>query len=131
MLGHMTTLDCPSSSAAATSLVHPAEGQLEYLINQTPRCLLRAFRFFVSWQGVLTLAFRWGLPPGTSGFGSLGNRAARWQDAVPWRPCLAPIVDACGILTSTCIAVYCEYQHAAIHMNCPVPPESACTECAS
>ena len=31
---------------------------LEALIGATPRCHLTPFSFFVSWQGVLTLAYR-------------------------------------------------------------------------
>jgi hypothetical protein len=30
---------------------------LEALVADTRRCCLRPFRFFVSWQGVLTLAY--------------------------------------------------------------------------
>ena len=36
---------------------------LEALIARTRPCCLRPFRFFVSWQGVLTLAYTYVLPP--------------------------------------------------------------------
>lgn len=36
------------------------ETQLEYLCRNTQACVLRPYCFFVSWQGVLTLAYRWG-----------------------------------------------------------------------
>jgi hypothetical protein len=37
----------------------PENGRvLEHLLTRTAPCLLAPFRFFVSWQGVLTLAFR-------------------------------------------------------------------------
>ncbi len=36
---------------------------LEALIARTRTCCLRPFRFFVSWQGVLTLAYTCVLPP--------------------------------------------------------------------
>ena len=32
---------------------------LRALISRTPRCRLRPTAFFVSWQGVITLAYRW------------------------------------------------------------------------
>lgn len=44
----------PSSSTAET--------HLEYLTRNTQACVLRPYCFFVSWQGVLTLAYR-GFPP--------------------------------------------------------------------
>lgn len=40
----------------------PCPEQLEYYAAATPSCVLRPYRFFVSWQGVLTLVYR-GLPP--------------------------------------------------------------------
>ena len=45
--------------AAAQGGRDPAAGltPLEALIAQTRQCCLRPFRFFVSWQGVLTLAY--------------------------------------------------------------------------
>jgi hypothetical protein len=36
------------------------ETQLEYLCRNTQACVLRPYCFFVSWQGVLTLAYRLG-----------------------------------------------------------------------
>eukprot|EP00775_Hariotina_reticulata_P011186 gene11186-11336_t len=38
------------------------ETQLEYLVNNTQACMLQPYCFFVSWQGVLTLAYK-GFPP--------------------------------------------------------------------
>lgn len=38
------------------------DSHLEYLVQNTRSCVLRPFSFFVSWQGVLTLAYR-GFPP--------------------------------------------------------------------
>ena len=32
---------------------------LRALIGRSPRCRLRPAAFFVSWQGVITLAYRW------------------------------------------------------------------------
>lgn len=46
----------PSSSAAPALATPPT--LLESLIAETPRCLLKPFAFFVSWQGVLTLAYK-------------------------------------------------------------------------
>ncbi|EFJ44920.1 hypothetical protein VOLCADRAFT_121227 [Volvox carteri f. nagariensis] len=40
----------------------PAKSQIEYLISQTSPSLLRPMAFFVSWNGVLTLAYS-GFPP--------------------------------------------------------------------
>jgi hypothetical protein len=34
------------------------ETQLEYLVRNTQACVLRPFCFFVSWQGVITLAYK-------------------------------------------------------------------------
>ena len=47
------------SSAAAGSDAPQSAGftPLEALVADTRRCCLRPFRFFVSWQGVLTLAY--------------------------------------------------------------------------
>ncbi|GIL85232.1 hypothetical protein Vretimale_10728 [Volvox reticuliferus] len=55
---------------SATSMVPETAGgptlatnsQIEYLISQTPPSLLRPMAFFVSWHGVLTLAYS-GFPP--------------------------------------------------------------------
>jgi hypothetical protein len=38
------------------------ETHLEYLVRNTSACVLRPFSFFVSWQGVITLAYK-GFPP--------------------------------------------------------------------
>lgn len=43
-----------------------SESQLEYLCRQSSACVLRPYCFFVSWQGVLTLAYR-GFPPALVG----------------------------------------------------------------
>jgi hypothetical protein len=40
------------------STLKPEETQLEYLCRHTQACVLRPYCFFVSWQGVLTLAYR-------------------------------------------------------------------------
>eukprot|EP00882_Tetradesmus_deserticola_P029489 GHRQ01033034.1.p1 GENE.GHRQ01033034.1~~GHRQ01033034.1.p1 ORF type:complete len:222 (+),score=63.81 GHRQ01033034.1:84-668(+) len=52
-------------AAAASTSVLPcstAETHLDYLLRNTQSCVLRPYCFFVSWQGVLTLAYR-GFPP--------------------------------------------------------------------
>ncbi len=57
--------EAPAAAAPAEASV-PAKklalpnNNLEQLIAATPACLLRPLRFFVSWQGVLTLAYRCG-----------------------------------------------------------------------
>ncbi|KAG2493056.1 hypothetical protein HYH03_008719 [Edaphochlamys debaryana] len=48
---------------AVQAIALPATSQLEYLISQTEPCLLRPLSFFVSWNGVITLAYS-GFPPG-------------------------------------------------------------------
>lgn len=54
------------AAAAPAAVSTPAKklalpnNKLEQLIAATPACLLRPLRFFVSWQGVLTLAYRCG-----------------------------------------------------------------------
>jgi hypothetical protein len=40
------------------STLTSGETQLEYLCKNTQACVLRPYCFFVSWQGVLTLAYR-------------------------------------------------------------------------
>ncbi len=44
--------------AAAPPALSTSSTQLDYLIANTQMCMLRPFSFFVSWQGVLTLAYR-------------------------------------------------------------------------
>eukprot|EP00201_Polytomella_parva_P012198 CAMPEP_0175066552 /NCGR_PEP_ID=MMETSP0052_2-20121109/16573_1 /TAXON_ID=51329 ORGANISM="Polytomella parva, Strain SAG 63-3" /NCGR_SAMPLE_ID=MMETSP0052_2 /ASSEMBLY_ACC=CAM_ASM_000194 /LENGTH=282 /DNA_ID=CAMNT_0016333269 /DNA_START=99 /DNA_END=947 /DNA_ORIENTATION=- len=41
---------------------HLSEGPVDLFCRLTPRCIIHPFRFFVSWQGVLTLAYS-GFPP--------------------------------------------------------------------
>ncbi|KAF6251300.1 hypothetical protein COO60DRAFT_1561459 [Scenedesmus sp. NREL 46B-D3] len=54
------------AEAGASTIVVPlsstSETHLEYLVRNTQSCVLRPYCFFVSWQGVLTLAYR-GFPP--------------------------------------------------------------------
>lgn len=59
----------PTAAAAAADASTPAsapapggETRLEYLARQTSACLVTPKAFFVSWQGVLTLAYS-GFPP--------------------------------------------------------------------
>lgn len=64
----------PASAMATTTLAPVAPPstqeesalQLDQIVANTRRCLLRPFSFFVSWQGVVTLAFR-GFPPALTG----------------------------------------------------------------
>jgi hypothetical protein len=42
----------------AISTLTSTETQLDYLCSNTQACVLRPYCFFVSWQGVLTLAYR-------------------------------------------------------------------------
>lgn len=44
--------------AVNTTSALSQETHLEYLARNTQACVLRPFCFFVSWQGVLTLAYR-------------------------------------------------------------------------
>lgn len=59
-----TTTAAQQTTAAATvnlpslSTLTAGETQLEYLCRNTKACVLRPYCFFVSWQGVLTLAYR-------------------------------------------------------------------------
>lgn len=43
---------------SAASHSDAKETQLDYLCRNTQACVLRPYCFFVSWQGVLTLAYR-------------------------------------------------------------------------
>ncbi|KAG2448458.1 hypothetical protein HYH02_006350 [Chlamydomonas schloesseri] len=51
-----------ASASIIGSIVQQSNSQLEYLISQTSPSLLRPLAFFVSWNGVLTLAYS-GFPP--------------------------------------------------------------------
>lgn len=59
--------DAPATGGPKVTLLgyvtpKPIGSHLEYIISQTPTCILKPFSFFISWQGVLTLAYR-GFPP--------------------------------------------------------------------
>lgn len=52
-------LEAQAAGTASQQDDEPQNGlKLEQLLLDTPKCLLKPFKFFVSWQGVLTLAFR-------------------------------------------------------------------------
>ncbi|KAG2424520.1 hypothetical protein HXX76_014401 [Chlamydomonas incerta] len=58
-----SVLQARPDAGVFTSLAdQKSKAQLEYLINQTSPSLLRPLAFFVSWNGVLTLAYS-GFPP--------------------------------------------------------------------
>jgi hypothetical protein len=50
------------SLACSDSTVATAPSPLEELLSKTPTSFLQPYCFFVSWQGVLTLAFRCPIP---------------------------------------------------------------------
>lgn len=54
--GLLTMGTAPVAAYVATKPAN--ETHLEYLTANTQACVLRPFCFFVSWQGVLTLAYR-------------------------------------------------------------------------
>ena len=47
---------CPT--AHETSLQVPEPTSLQQIVQAAPSCYFEPFQFFVSWQGVLTLAYR-------------------------------------------------------------------------
>ena len=63
---------------------------LRALISRTPRCRLRPTAFFVSWQGVITLAYRWHptLKPYRAFFPGRASSCLR-TGAACWKPCRA------------------------------------------
>ena len=62
---HKSSADGPGSQGASGARLTgalPVGGTVAGLVARTPSCVLRPRAFFVSWQGVLTLAFRRGAP---------------------------------------------------------------------
>ena len=60
---HTSGADGPGSQGASGARLTgalPVGGTVAGLVVRTPSCVLRPRAFFVSWQGVLTLAFRRG-----------------------------------------------------------------------
>jgi hypothetical protein len=51
-----------ATTAALTTVVPSTGTQLDYLISSARACIVQPYAFFVSWQGVLTLAYA-GFPP--------------------------------------------------------------------
>ena len=86
----MPATAAPVASPPDATTAADAPPTVEALVRRTPRTHLTPLAFMVSWQGVLTLAYRWGGSLGEGGRGRRMGVGRAGRGATPTPPTLSP-----------------------------------------